>query len=793
MSENVAEEQGKFYLGRHHDLKSGVTSDQGVFYKAKDLTTHAMVVGMTGSGKTGLCLDLLEEAGIDGIPAIIVDPKGDIANLLLTFPELAPEDFEPWVDEAEAKRRNLSPEEFATKEAEKWKAGLASWGQSPQRIKDFRSRVNLSVFTPGSNQGRPLSILRSFDVPPAEVMDDAEAFGDYVAAAVSGLLGLLKIDSDPATSRPHILLSKILHDQWAAGRSLRLDELVKLIFNPPFTQVGALDLDSFLSEKERTDLGMSVNNLIASPAFADWRKGEPLDIQRLLYDDSGKPNISILSISHLDDGERMFFVTLLLNEIVAWVRKQSGTSSLRAIFYMDEVFGYFPPVANPPSKQPMLTLLKQARAFGLGVVLATQNPVDLDYKGLSNMGTWFLGRLQTERDKARVLEGLEGAAANSGNAFDASEMDQVLAGLGARKFLMNNVHDDGQTIFETRWALSYLRGPIAPSQLKELNQKHGCEYQEWTEEEVKTKNVGVVLPAGIEEKFVTANSQPAGSTIVYNPAIVATATAKYKNPKASSKSDSLSLFQYVFLSDLLPNNSWEKGRDATGLNFGTQLPASKQRPLPTEVADPKNYKLWQEKVEQQLLTQKKIVYFCPEIKAASEVLEPENDGLAFAEQILADLQKDRKSDLEDDLEKAEAKVRKAEVKLEKEKNQVSQRWWDVLLSFGTAIMNMVMSALSGRKVTTVTNTRSMGSAMKKASRVSADKADVELAEEELKKAQEDRDEIKDQLADIEAMKPADIQLEKLTVEPSSIDVDDIEGIIWLPFAVDSSGFSEAIF
>src|SRR3990172_8052895 len=173
----------------------------------------------------------------------------------------------------------------------------------------------------------------------------------------------------------------------------------------PFGKIGVVDLESFYPAAERTKLSMRLNNLLASPTFASWLEGEPLDVAEMLYTPAGKPRLAIVSIAHLDDAQRMFLVTILLNEGLAWIRTQPGTSSLRAILYMDEVFGFFPPSANPPSKTPMLTLLKQARAYGLGVVLATQNPVDLDYKGLGNAGTWFLGRLQTERDKLRVLYG----------------------------------------------------------------------------------------------------------------------------------------------------------------------------------------------------------------------------------------------------------------------------------------------------------------------------------------------------------------------------------------------------
>ncbi len=465
------EKLGVFYLGRERDLEAGTTKPDLVLYDAKHLCTHAVVVGMTGSGKTGLCIDLLEEAAIDGIPVIAIDPKGDIANLALGFPELRPEDFLPWVDPQEAQRKGLTPEAFAQKQAEAWREGLLGWGIDGRRIARLRETVDIAVYTPGSNAGLPLSILKSFDAPPAEVLADAEQLRERIATTVTGLLGLVGIDGDPMQSREHILLSSIVDRGFREGRNLDLATLIGAVQTPPFDKVGVLDLESFYPAKERFALVMALNNLVASPGFSAWAEGEPLDVARLLCTREGKPRVSILSIAHLDDAQRMFFVTLLLNQVLAWTRAQTGTASLRAILYMDEIFGYFPPVANPPSKRPLLTLLKQARAFGLGVVLATQNPVDLDYKGLANTGTWMIGRLQTERDKARVLEGLEGAASMQGGEFDRARMEQLLAGLGNRVFLMHDVHTPGgPVVFETRWAMSYLRGPVTRSEIKRITE-----------------------------------------------------------------------------------------------------------------------------------------------------------------------------------------------------------------------------------------------------------------------------------------------------------------------------------
>src|SRR5215212_1572476 len=419
------EKLGVFYLGRPK-TKEGL-----LLYDSKDLVTHAVCVGMTGSGKTGLCITLLEEAAIDGIPAIIIDPKGDLCNLLLTFPNLAPEDFAPWVDEGVD----------AAQQANLWREGLAKWGQDGERIKRLRDAADFRIYTPGSNAGLPVSILKSFAAPPETMRQDNEALAERINTTVTSLLGLIGIDADPIRSREHILLSNILNQDWSAGRDLDLAGLIQKIQSPSITKIGVMDLDSFFPANDRFQLAMALNHLLASPSFASWMDGDPLDIQKILYTEKGKPRLAIFSIAHLADAERMFFVSLLLNQVLGWMRIQSGTTSLRAILYMDEIFGYFPPVANPPSKLPLLTLLKQGRAFGLGVVLATQNPVDLDYK-------------------ARVLDGLEGIAVGTGQKFDKQAMEQLLAGLDKRIFLLNNVHDDVPEVFETRWAMSYLRWPL---------------------------------------------------------------------------------------------------------------------------------------------------------------------------------------------------------------------------------------------------------------------------------------------------------------------------------------------
>ncbi|MBH0195767.1 MAG: ATP-binding protein, partial [Nitrospira sp.] len=542
------EKLGVFYMGRPYDLAAKQAKPGWLLYDSKDLVTHAVCVGMTGSGKTGLCLALLEEAAIDNIPAIIIDPKGDLGNLMLTFPSLTGEDFQPWINEDDARKKGLAPADYARAQAELWAKGLAGWQQDGARIQRLRDAADVVIYTPGSSAGLPVSILKSFAAPAADVREDAELLRERISTTVTSLFGLLGIEADPIQSREHILMSTILDQTWRKEEDLDLATLIHAIQSPPVSKIGVMDVESFFPSKDRFALAMKLNNLLAAPGFQAWLEGEALDIQSLLYTSAGKPRHAIFSIAHLNDAERMFFVTLLLSQMVGWMRAQSGTTSLRALLYMDEIFGYFPPVSNPPSKLPLMTLLKQARAFGLGVVLATQNPVDLDYKGLANTGTWFIGRLQTERDKARVLEGLEGASSSAGKKFDKGRMEQTLAGLGNRIFLMNNVHEDEPVVFETRWCLSYLRGPLTRTQIKTLmepvrRQASSVKRQadgigastssRMTNDGSRLTSARPMLPPDVPQYFVPLRgSQPGGSELVYAPMLLGSSQIRFSDSKS---------------------------------------------------------------------------------------------------------------------------------------------------------------------------------------------------------------------------------------------------------------------
>ncbi|GDY08966.1 ATP-binding protein [Planctomycetia bacterium] len=800
------EKLGEFYLGKHYDLAAQQPKPELLLYDAKDLTTHAVVVGMTGSGKTGLCLSLLEEAAIDGVPALIIDPKGDLGNLLLTFPKLQADDFRPWVDASEATRRGLTPDQFAADSAKTWKDGLAAWGQDPSRIKKFREACDVAIYTPGSQAGLPLTVVRSFGVPPQAVLENSDAMRERVNGAAAGLLALLGIDADPIRSREHILLTNIFDRAWREGQSLDLGQLIREIQSPSFKKVGVLDLDTFYPATERFSLAMTLNNLLASPGFSAWMEGEALDIQRLLWTTDGKPRLSIMSISHLSDSERMFFVTIFLNEVLAWMRSQSGTSSLRCLLYMDEVFGYFPPTANPPSKTPMLTLLKQARAFGLGVVLATQNPVDLDYKGLSNCGTWFLGRLQTERDKARVLEGLEGASASTGMCFDRAAMDSILSGLGKRVFVMNNVHDDAPSIFQTRWSLSYLRGPLSRDQIDSLMRSR-------RESSPSTSSTTIVdtaaasadgvsehrpvLSPDIVEFFIPTRREPdSGDKFVYRPALLGIAKAHFvKSTVDVDVWDSISILASV--ADEISLDPWDDGElshDGPPDLEKTPVDGAAFASLPADLAKPKKYATLTTALKDHLYRVHRLtVWKCKSPKAVSRADENEGDFRSRLSQVLRE---ERDLAVEKLRQKYAPKVaalqeqlRKAEQRKAKEEEQAKTQTWGTMLTVGSSLLG----AFLGKKTLSVTNVGKAATAARSAGKLAKERTDIGYAEENVEAVQARLTALDAEFhAETEKLAthvdPTAIELEELTLQPKKADITISQvALVWTPWSVAEGG------
>lgn len=780
---------GSFYLGREYDAERGADRPDLLLYDSRDLTTHAVCVGMTGSGKTGLCLSLLEEAAIDGVPAIAIDPKGDLGNLLLSFPELRTEDFAPWIDAGAAARQGLPPEQAAARTAETWRKGLAEWEQDGARIARFRDAVDIAIYTPGSEAGRPLSVLRSFAAPSAEQRLDTGALRERVSATVGGLLGLAGIQADPIQSREHILLSTLLEQAWSAGRDLTLAALIQGIQKPPFEQVGVFDLETFYPARERTQLAMALNNLLASPSFAPWMKGEPLDVQRLLFTAEGKPRISVISIAHLGEAERMFVVTLLLGEIVAWMRRQSGTSSLRALLYMDEIFGYFPPSAMPPSKLPLLTLMKQARAFGLGVVLATQNPVDLDYKGLSNAGTWFIGRLQTERDKARVIDGLLGAA---GDGLDKGQLEQLLANLENRVFLMRNVHDAAPVLFRTRWTLSYLRGPLTLQEIAKLSSvpsqaqcpsvrssspPAGVHSERNDSDAAASGSLSEkpVVPAGVTELYL----HTAEANTTYVPRVLGITRLHFINKTAG-------LDVWETRSLIAPLNESKSTVDWQAAEVGgdlqDQLSSSppehaRYANVPAAMLRAQNYRSWQKELVNHLYATATLpIFHCPAVGQAVAPGTSEGDfrsklGLALREKRDAEIQKLRKK-YAPKLATLHDQLRRAEARVERERADLSQHKIQAAVSVGTSIL----AALLGRKAISVSNAQRVGSAARSAGRLGKESGDVGRAEENREAIQQRLDQLEMELeAEVERLRgeldPATVRIEQTSVKPRKSDID----------------------
>ena len=768
------EKLGVFYLGK--EKGSGRT----LLYDSKDLVTHAVCVGMTGSGKTGLCIGLLEEAAIDGIPSIVIDPKGDLSNLLLTFPDLSADEFTPWVNADDARTQGLDVSAFAAKQADQWKAGLASWQEDGARIQRLKDAADFRIYTPGSDAGLPVSILKSFAAPPAAIMAERELYRDRITATASSLLGLIGIAGDPLQSREHVLLSNILDKAWTAGQDLDLPALIGQIQNPPFTTVGVMDVNAFYPEKERFQLVMSLNNLLASPGFELWMQGDALDIGQLLYSERSKPRVAIFSISHLSDAERMFFVSLLLNQTLGWVRSQSGTTSLRALLYMDEIFGYFPPVSNPPSKKPLLTLLKQARAFGFGVVLATQNPVDIDYKGLSNTGTWFIGRLQTERDKMRVLDGLEGAAADTGSGFDRASMDTMLSGLSQRVFLMNNVHEHGPVVMETRWTLSYLRGPLARPEIKRLMDPLKSAAAPATQKPAASGGKAPILAPEITQYFMPTRSQ----TPVYQPTLIGSAKVQFINDAAGVR-ETRATICYTPLSDGPVAADWDCDKTAEA-DFDVwdleKEPAAGATfaPLPTVAAKAASYALFQKNFAAWLFRTKKMtVLHSPSIGEYSKPDEAERDFRIRLQQAAREqrdqVATDMRAKYKPQFDRLQVRLQNAQQGLAKQQNQSSNKKIDAAISIGAAVASELFSSFLGRKAISVTNMNKAVSAVKAVNRARTQGTNVDLANDTVESVQQQIDALQKQFdSDVAAQQskvdPLTEQLETIAILPKKSDI-----------------------
>ena len=828
------EQLGVFYLGRQVDPPTGRTTDVPLLYDASDLVTHAVILGMTGSGKTGLGIGLIEEAAIDGIPVIAVDPKGDLSNLLLTFPELRPSDFAPWLNPDEARLQGVSVDEYAEREATRWKAGLEEWGQAGDRLARLRNAATFSIYTPGSRAARPISILRTFQAPPSAIASDPELLAERASAAATSVLTLAGIDAEALRTREHILISTLLSEAWKRQQALDLPSLIAQVQAPPIQRIGVLELDSFYPPDDRFTLASDLNRLLAAPDFAVWLEGDPLDINTLLYTAEGRPRVSVLSIAHLDDRERMFFVAMLLNEVVSWMRVQRGTSTLRAMIYIDEVMGYLPPVAMPASKPPLLTLLKQARIDYDNLLrllkLATQNPVDLDYKALSNAGTWFLGRLQTERDKARVLDGLEGANAASGHGFDRATTDRTLSGLEKRTFLLHNVHDSQPVLFKTRWTLSYLRGPLGREELGRLvaaeDHRQGALGAEGASGAggAGADGAGAGRSAGMSAPLAPlaphARQAPALQAPQAPPALQAPSTAQrplldpaipqYFAPGTASRwapallgaarvaySDTKLRFDEVrdilvvapFIAGPVPVD-WEHAEPAAfAINELTREPqqAAAFEPLPAVASTPKKYAQWSKDFAQWVARSQAVeLSRSPLTKLVSAMDESERD---FRIRLDTSLREQRDAELARVRERyaarlgtAEDRLRRAEMAVQREQEQASES----KVQAGVSAAATIFGALLGRKAVSTSTLGRATTAARGYGRVTRASQDVARAEAEVTALREKRDQLagalEQELQTIASQGEArETPLERVLVKPKRGGVSvQLVALVWLP-------------
>ncbi len=787
------EKLGAFYLGKRYDSDAKKLTEDLVLYDSKDLTTHAVIIGMTGSGKTGLGIGILEEAALDHIPVIALDPKGDMGNLLLTFPQLKAESFEPWVNDRVATENGQTRQQFAAAQAALWKKGLGQWGQTAKRIQQLRKNVDLAIYTPGSNAGLPISVLQSFAAPDQALVDDVDLYRERVQATATGILTLLGIDADPVASREHILISRLLDNAWKDGRDLDVANLIAEIQDPPITKVGVMNVDSFFPAKDRFALALRLNNLLAAPGFEAWMQGEPLRAKSLLYTEDGKPRISVMSIAHLDDAQRMFFVCMLLNELIAWMRAQQGTSSLRAILYMDELFGYMPPVANPPSKRLFLTLLKQARAYGLGLVLSTQNPVDLDYKGLSNTGTWFIGRLQTERDKARVMEGLEGASSGD---FDKQAMERTIAGLGKRRFLLHNVHETETVVFNTRWVMSYLAGPLTREHIRTLmskvRNKVAAAAKAVSKPKRKSRDSAPSLPPGIEQYFVPS----LGEEIVYHPRLIAGGDVVFSSARYKVEDERALLHTVEFddgpvaidwdLAEAIDISIDDLAEDGEENASYADCPAAANE-VRAYAAWAKDYKRWVRQNENITL------YSSKRFRLTSDASETEGDFRARLQDAASEkrdiaIAKIRKR-YASKVTTLENRLMRAEQAVAVQKQQSTKKKLDTAISFGTAILG----ALLGRKRLTSSSATRVGSAIKTASSAQKEAADVARAKQTASKVKKDiaalNQALETEVAELDtAFDAQSEELSEVVVRAKSTDIHvAITALVWLPYTTGEDG------
>jgi hypothetical protein len=722
---DIYEKLGLFYLGKDAD------NDALTLYKSKDLTTHAAIIGMTGSGKTGLGIGLIEEAAIDNIPAIVIDPKGDMGNLCLAFAQMRGSDFLPWIDASEAANKGRTIEEIAEDTAGMWESGIASFSQDRERVQTF-ANVKKTIYTPGSSAGVSVNILGSFEAPSGEVLEDIDTLASLINATVSSLLALVNIESDALNSKEHLLLSNIFNYFWTQGISLGLEEIIGHVATPPFQKIGVLSLKSFYPQEERMKLAMALNGVISSVGFASWINGEPLDIQNMLYDENGKAKISIFSISHLGDNERMFFVTILLNAYINWMRRQRGSTTLKAILYMDEIFGFFPPTKNPPSKEPMLLLLKQARAFGTGIILSTQNPGDLDYKGLSNIGTWFIGKLQTRQDIEKVIDGIA-----SKSTLSKEEISQKIANLKGRHFFLKNINADENSQFYTRWTLSYLKGPMRQEDIKTLMQskKTATAQPIKIEKTIQSQTSKPIVNETIREYFFDTNTN--SDTPLY-PYLYAHAKLRFFN-QAKGIDTIEELYYNLELDENMQNIEWKDAREEELTNKSTTIiHGASYALLPEIISQEKNLKQFEKQLSDFIYDSKSLELFTSkELGLTSTLHQSKRDFLVEVDNVLKEMRDEKVEDIKNKFQSKykslEDKLQQLEFKLQKEESDVASKATDTILSIGLT----VIGAFFGNKGLSASTISKGGTALRNGKGYLKERNDVKSVEALMQNIQED--------------------------------------------------------
>jgi DNA helicase HerA-like ATPase len=776
-----------FYIGKEESSKDIYTP---LVYKNKDLLTHAAIIGMTGSGKTGLGISLLEEAAIDNIPSIIIDPKGDMGNLLLTFPNLQGSDFEPWIEEQDAINNGVTVKEHAQNTANLWKKGIEGDFQSTQRIEKLKNAADFTIYTPGSNAGVQISILSSFKAPSREVLEDNDLLVSLINSTVSSILSLIEEKND-SISKESILISSIFMNYYSAGKDLNLEQLISLIVTPPFEKVGIFDLETFFAQDDRLKLALKLNTIIANPSFKSWIEGETLDISNLLYDENGKAKVSIFSIAHLNDSQRMFFVSLLLNQMVSWMRRQEGTSSLKALLYMDEIFGYFPPSANPPSKQPMLTLLKQARSFGVGIILSTQNPVDIDYKGLANIGTWFIGRLQTKQDKEKVIDGL--SSASDGN-LDKNQVMNLLSNLEKRTFILKNINEDGIKVFKTRWALSYLKGPIPKDDIRKLmankiNQSNLKSSENKPEEQTAKAHIPKVeqsskpiITSNITQKYLYSSQN---NSYYLQPYLTFSCNVHFVNSSKAIDLETTQAFK-IYLDEEMKAIDFEEKETLENSSFEEKERAnSSYYTLPVFIQNEKELKAIEKDFSDYIYRNTRLSLYKND---AMKIVSKQEESLSDFKIRLQDRLNEK---IDEEVEKLQIKFQKDNdsiedklsnlyEKLEKEEQQATATTTDTLISIGTSLLG----AFFGKSVLSKTNLGKVASSAKGASRILKERNDIKYVEADILQLQEEQKALQHTLEnEIEKINTSNLssnyEIEEIFIKPKRSDIYNIKlELLW---------------